>query len=382
MVGEQTHHLFAAVGHRHPQAMVAQISRQHGPDLAVVVDHEDMRLPCSRHGRTIAAARRRVSMRHILQQIDTMRLSGASSDPLEPAEHHPSPGDSMSQPIFAADRLSRSSDAPTLKQSIAMAACSAAITAALMFNAPKAHAQEGAADAPDWNIVVGGGAIYAPDYEGSKDHEVMPFPFLSVDYKDIAYIRGPEIGVNVLRFKPAEDMKISVGPLARYQRNRSEKRNDALIGLGKVDMSIEVGGSARLDIGRAWLQLSVAKDVAGGHDGVVGTAASGVDFDLAEKLSLSLSGTTSWADDKYMESYFSVTQAQSALSGLPQFSAGKGLKDVGASIGLRYRLTDHWLVAATGGYTRLLNDAKDAPLVRFRGSPDQWQGGLFVAYRF
>ncbi len=40
------------------------------------------------------------------------------------------------------------------------------------------------------------------------------------------------------------------------------------------------------------------------------------------------------------------------------------------------------MIAATGGYTRLLNDAKDAPLVRLRGSSDQWQGGVFVAYRF
>ena len=57
-------------------------------------------------------------------------------------------------------------------------------------------------------------------------------------------------------------------------------------------------------------------------------------------------------------------------------------KDAGANINLRYRLTDHWMIAATGGYTRLLNDAKDAPLVRLRGSFDQWQGGIFVAYRF
>lgn len=272
--------------------------------------------------------------------------------------------------------------APTLKQSLAIAACGAAIAAAFLFLPADVHAQEPPAEGDDWNIVVGAGAIYAPDYEGSKDYDVLPFPYVSVGYKDIVYLRGPEIGANIIRIKPAEDMKISFGPVARFRRDRTEKRNRALIGLGKVDTSIEVGGAARLDIGRAWVELSVAKDVAGGHDGVVGIATGGVDFDLSDDLSLSLSGTTSWADNKYMRSYFGVTPAQASRSGLPVFSAGKGVKDAGANIGLHYRLTDHWMIAATGGYTRLLNDAKDAPLVRLRGSPDQWQGGIFVAYRF
>lgn len=278
---------------------------------------------------------------------------------------------------------SRSSETPpTLKQSLAIAAVGAAITAALLFAPADLHAQEPPAEGDDWTVMVGAGAIYAPDYEGSKDYEVLPFPYVSVGYKDIAYLRGPEIGVNIIRIRPTEDMKISVGPVARFRRDRSEKRNRALAGLGKVDMAIEVGGAARLDAGPAWLELSLVKDVAGGHDGLVGTATGGVDFDLSDKLSLSLSGTTSWADDKYMRTYFGVTPAQAARSGLPAFSAGKGIKDAGVNIGLQYRLGDHWMIAATGGYTRLLGDAKDAPLVRLRGSPDQWQGGVFVAYRF
>jgi outer membrane scaffolding protein for murein synthesis (MipA/OmpV family) len=276
---------------------------------------------------------------------------------------------------------SQSNDAPTLKQSLAIAACAAAITAAFLLAPTDAHAQE-AADGGDWNVVLGAGAIYAPDFEGSKDNEVLPFPYLSVGYKDIAYLRGPEIGVNIIRIKPAENMKISVGPLARYRRDRTEKRNDALIGLGKVDTSIEVGGAARFDVGPAWLEMSLAKDVAGGHDGLVGIATGGADFDLSDDLSLSLSATTTWADDKYMQTYFGVTPAQATRSRLPVYTAGQGIKDVGANLGLTYQLTDHWMIAATGGYTRLLGDAKDAPLVRFRGSPDQWQGGVFVAYRF
>ena len=279
-------------------------------------------------------------------------------------------------------RRNRSADVPTLKQSLAIGAGGAAITAAILFLSTDVHAQEPPAEGGDWNVVLGAGTIYAPDYEGSKDYEVLPFPFVSVGYKDIAYLRGPEVGVNIIRIKPAENMKIRFGPVARYRRDRPEKRNAALIGLGKVDMAIEVGGSARLEAGPAWIEVSMTKDVADGHDGLVATATGGVDFDLTDKLSLSLSGTTSWVDDKYMRTYFGVTPIQAARSRLPVFAAGKGMKDAGTNASVQYRLTDHWIITATGGYTRLLGDAKDAPLVRLRGSPNQWQAGFFVAYRF
>lgn len=283
---------------------------------------------------------------------------------------------------YPAGPAARRSQPPSLKQSAAIALAGAAITAALLFAAPAAEARETRAEDGDWSAMIGAGALYAPDYEGSKDYEALPFPFISVNYKDIAYIRGPEIGANLLRFSPSDELKISVGPMARYRRDRPEKRNDALTGLGKVGTAIELGGRARIDIGRAWVEVSAAKDVADGHDGMIGVAATGVDFDLSDKLALSVSASTSWADKKYMRSYFGVTPAQATASGLPAFTAKEGIKDAGASLGLRYSLGDRWILSATGGYTRLMNDAKDAPLVRLRGSADQWQGGIFLAYRF
>lgn len=288
----------------------------------------------------------------------------------------------MSHPDFSAAHLSLPATRPTLRQSLGIAVVGAAATAVFLFAAPQAQARTGDESSGDWNVMVGGGAIYAPDFEGSKDYEILPFPFISLDYKDIVYIRGPEVGVNLLRVRPTDDVKLSVGPFARYRRDRPEKRNDALTGLGKVGTAIEVGGLARVGVGPAWVEVSMAKDVADGHKGLVGVASGGADFDLSDKLGLSASVSTTWADDDYMQRYFGVTPVQATRSGLPAFTAEKGIKDVGANLSLRYRLSDRWMVSATGGYTRLMNDAKDAPLVRLRGSADQWQGGLFLAYRF
>ncbi|WP_343519162.1 MipA/OmpV family protein [Sphingomonas sp.] len=246
----------------------------------------------------------------------------------------------------------------------------------------QARAQDQEEERDDWQVMLGAGAIYAPDYEGSDEFEVQPFPFVSVAYRDLAYVRGPEIGINLLRLKPSEDLQIKAGPIARYRRDRPEDRNSDLRGLGDVDLAIELGGALAVEYRQAYLRVSLAKDVAGGHDGLVGEGEAGIRFDLAEQLSASASARASWADGDYMRTYFSVSPAQSVASGLPVFAAESGIKDVGAGLSLSYRLGSRWMLTAVGGYSRLLGDAADAPLVTRRGSPDQWQGGLFLAYRF
>lgn len=248
--------------------------------------------------------------------------------------------------------------------------------------ATQARAQPPEEKGGDWQVMLGAGAVYAPDFEGSDECEVQPLPFLSVAYRDIAYVRGQEIGVNLIRLQVSNDFSIKAGPLARYRRDRPEKRNSDLRGLGDVDLAVELGGAVAFEHKQAWVRVSLAKDVAGGHEGLVGEGEAGIRFNLSGTLTASATATASWADKDYMGTYFSVTAAQAARSGLPVYRAGSGLKDVGAGLNLSYMLGEHWMVSAMGGYSRLLGDAADAPLVVRRGSADQWQGGLFLAYRF
>lgn len=248
--------------------------------------------------------------------------------------------------------------------------------------ATQARAQSAEGEQGDWQVMLGAGAIYSPDFEGSDEYEITPFPFISVEYRDLAYIRGPEIGVNIIRLKPSEEFSIKAGPLARYRRDRKVKRNADLRGLGDVGTAVELGGALSFEYRQAWVRLSLAKDVAGGHDGLVGEGEAGVRFNLSDTLTASASAKASWADKDYMATYFGVTPVQAARSGLPVYRAEAGLKDVGAGLSLSYMLGRNWMVTAVGGYSRLMGDAADAPLVVRRGSPDQLHGGLFLAYRF
>ena len=79
---------------------------------------------------------------------------------------------------------------------------------------------------------------------------------------------------------------------------------------------------------------------------------------------------------------FGITEAQSIASGLPEFHAGSGIKDVAARVGVRFNKWKHWDFATYVAYSRLMSDASDSPLVRQRGSPNQFIWSIAGQYRF
>ena len=122
----------------------------------------------------------------------------------------------------------------------------------------------------DWAMTIGAAAAYVPDYEGSDDHKVRALPYVDASYKDTVFFRGTTLGANLVSVngpRPGDGLKI--GPLIRYGFGRDEGDNEALRGLGDIDAAIELGGFARYSAGPWLADLQVAKDVAGGHEGVL-----------------------------------------------------------------------------------------------------------------
>jgi outer membrane scaffolding protein for murein synthesis (MipA/OmpV family) len=128
--------------------------------------------------------------------------------------------------------------------------------------------------------------------------------------------------------------------------------------------------------------LTVGQDVAGGHDGLIAEATAGVAFPLCENLRSSLEASASWVNGNYMETYFGISPKQSLKSGLSQFGAEAGFKDLGITLGLDYMFTGSIGIGGRVQYKRLLGDAADSPIVDDEGSADQIFSSLFLTYRF
>ncbi|MFN3400923.1 MAG: MipA/OmpV family protein, partial [Ferrovibrio sp.] len=84
----------------------------------------------------------------------------------------------------------------------------------LPFAAAAQQPPEKAPEKKDWEIRIGAGALYQPEYEGSDDYEVSPLPLLMINYRDLVFLRGTTLGANVFTWQgPRPSDKLQVGPL-------------------------------------------------------------------------------------------------------------------------------------------------------------------------
>jgi MipA family protein len=232
---------------------------------------------------------------------------------------------------------------------------------------------------------LGAGAGVAPDYEGSDYYQAVPLWNLNVSnlYHPKTYVQvfGPLLRSN---FIPDDHWRLGVA--GQFIKKRNNVHNDAVDALKSVDASAMlglVGGYDFLADPRRDLVLEVeARQDVANDNGFLATIRGAYRARLTESLGMVAYVGSTWADDDYMSSYFGIDAADAAASGLDQFDADEGFKDVSFGGAVNYRFLERWSVAFLGTYARLLNDAKDSPIVDDVGDANQFFGGALINYPF
>lgn len=235
----------------------------------------------------------------------------------------------------------------------------------------------------DWTFITGGGAMYAPDYEGSDDYAVMPVPFVELSWRDRIRLTTEGGGPGILATPFLSDgLRFDLG--VRYEFGRYEDDNDALKGLGDLEVGAVAVFRFGYEAGPVNFGLEIARDLTGDRNGLAATAKAEYGIQLLDDVRLNIGPHLTWADDEYMSNTFGISAAQAARSrrGLARYDAGAGLKDVGIDLGIGYMLTDSIYLMGQVGYSRLLGDAADSPLVSSEGRADQFSAMLGVTYRW
>ena len=247
-----------------------------------------------------------------------------------------------------------------------------------------AFAQDNDSDTNDVSGYTTIGIAAVPDYEGADDYQILPLVDGKVAFGErYVAIQGTAIRANVIAAEGFE-----FGPVASFTFGRDgDIKNASVADLGRIKDAYEVGAFAAktFDLaGNDSLRLAVqgVHDVSDVHGGYVVTASATYAAPVGERLNLLFDLGASYASDDYAETYFSVTPAGAAASGLATFNAGGGLKDVGGQFTASYRIGDNWGIAATATYRRLLGDFADSPVVTAGGSADQLSGGVGVFFTF
>ncbi|TCK28710.1 outer membrane scaffolding protein for murein synthesis (MipA/OmpV family) [Ancylobacter aquaticus] len=224
----------------------------------------------------------------------------------------------------------------------------------------------------DWNVVLGGGVMMAPKYEGSDEFDFQPVPFITASFGEHVTVDPRGVSVNL---HSLGDLTLS-GQLG-YDTGREQSDSDHLRGLGDIDMGGVVGATLTYERGAAEIYASIER-IIGGSDGTQATLGFKLAHD-AGQFRFSAGVSTTWADEDYMQAYFGVTAAQSALSGLSRYDIGAGFKRVDIELVATYAVTEHWLVRGEVGLGYLLGDAADSPVVQEAFQPSVM---LLVGYRF
>lgn len=246
---------------------------------------------------------------------------------------------------------------------------------------------------PDRQLQVGLFTAYTPAFLGSKDYQLIAGPNIQLRYDRISLSLQDGLGFDVVRSGGWR-----IGPSIGLRQSRQQDgdsplriagdRSDALLGLGTIKASADVGGYIAYDRGSIGARLDV-RQATNSDLGLIATL--GVRYTARIPTSsaprtppaiFSIGPRLSFVDNKYNQAYFGVTAEQSARSGLSPYRPEGGLLSAGVGAVAIVPLTDRISGMLIGGYDRLTGDAARSPLVEERGSRNQATVALGLSYRF
>jgi len=236
-----------------------------------------------------------------------------------------------------------------------------------------------ASQAAEADVAIGGGVGAVPDYEGSDDYEAVPLPFASVRWANGRFVK---LDANTLRANLIADSIWSVGPMLQYIPERDDVESDAVDAMVKVDTSLMVGAFGSVKLDNWYVRMHAAQDVADGNDGFLVQIGGGYNWFSSDTFRMTFDVFSTYASDDYMEAYFEVDAQDSARSGLRQYKAEAGIKDVGLAITTNCYPYENWSFRGIVIYKHLVGDAKDSPVVDDEGDVNQFLAGFTVGYHF
>lgn len=253
--------------------------------------------------------------------------------------------------------------------------------AALLVSASPLFAQN-ALTSPEpvqnWNLTIGAGVRYTPDYLGSNDYSLRPRPILRLGRGVGSRWWSAEDDAIGFGLVQGENWRAGLSGALVWQREASGNR--ALRGLGNVDFGIEAGAFGEYYV-QPWLRARV--DVRRGffaHEAVVADLKLDAFGKAGDKITYGFGPRMSLASSDYNRTYYGVTALQSLNSGYAVSRPTGGLLSYGALAQASYFWTPRLQTTAYVEYKRLAGDAAKAAIVQREGSANQFTFGLSTSW--
>jgi outer membrane protein len=231
--------------------------------------------------------------------------------------------------------------------------------------------------------LLGLGVISLPEFEGSSDQAMRPFLVGRVDYGDYGSLRltGVTAQYNLLTGKS----RWAFGPLLALRPARDKDVEDPVVRkLREIDSTTEAGLFVEYGFTDALSKgdrLSLGLETRSGKGSQLSWVAN-YQWEKTGAFQYGVDLRATYANDKHMDTYFSVDADNSARSGLPRYAASAGLKSTALGLNVTYDINRQWALIGRLAFSRLAGDAKDSPIVQLRGDSNATSVGLALGYRF
>lgn len=231
-----------------------------------------------------------------------------------------------------------------------------------------------------WSLTLGASGYFAPEYEGDDSMVFRAVPLVSLGRTGTVTkfsSRNDNISLGLI-----DNGTFRAGVAGKIIFGRDDDDSDDLIGLDPVRWGGELGLFAEV-YPTDWLRLrGEVRHGIRSHDAIVGDVAVDAFTNVTPTVRVSGGPRMSFATADYFETYYGVTPAESAASGLGVYDPDGGIKSAGVGGAVTWQATDRITASVFGEYARLLGPAADSTLVKERGSENQFTIGVSSTYRF
>ncbi len=217
---------------------------------------------------------------------------------------------------------------------------------------------------PNWQVEIGLGSQYSPVADGINRYQVQAGPAIDIRYKDIAFLStGEGLGVNMFSFR-----HISFGAAVTYDLGRSPHADGkALSGLGTIHPAPEAKIFATTVLSESF-PLTIRVDgrrQIGATNGYIGDIGAYLPMPgSSAKFAWFVGPTVTLADNRYMNAYFGISNAQAANTHYRKYEAAGGFKSAGLGVSTVYFVTPSIIIDVTGAFDRLLGSAAESPITQ------------------
>ncbi len=208
------------------------------------------------------------------------------------------------------------------------------------------------------------GPQVGPEYFGAEDSNITPtgrFELERLQFGGQSFGGGDSTG-------------LGFGGSVGFVGARDADDYSELEGLEDIDPSLELGGGLRFRQPAYDLFANLRYGVIG-HESLVGEVGGDVIYRPTEQLTLRAGPRILWGSDDYAQTYFGVSDAESAASGFEAFDAGGGILRQGVKAEANYQFNDDWGLVGTIQYDQLRDDAADSPITQ---SEEQLTGSIVL----